>query len=558
MANHFGMGGGLRVGLANAASWACALILWAFAGTEARAGYSYAEVNVTSLGSAAALEIAWDEFVGGSWNGVAGSGSFTTTGVKTLYSPGGTASAPLRLRAVYSGSTLGTYEFGTRSGSSDVFFTGTLSVSGLTPTFTGSATGSTAPGPTPGWKLRYCFLNLGTVPQQYTLGEWNPTTSKFDLSSDGFVTVQPGEQFCADAETGDTTKGKLGWIRKEADGRFTVLKTWDETYAGWEQTTGAPSVTSNFFDSGQTATTTGNTAGGTFGTGTTTQDQNSKDNPSIAFGTATGSASESSLKTGFASVRTAVGEGNAATVKGLAELGGKLDTANTQLDRIGDALTTTPPDTSASVVASGTAASLAIRNYYEDLATDFAGIGGTYTPPTPATTWPFVVGAGTVDLYPLGDAGTVEVVNFAKYLFAWSMAVTLVWWAWRETYNTWVFTTVVPQATAASNTPLLSSGSAGLMAAVISTSMVAIPMVFVTWLGVGAYPSMILTSPFDGLSDGAPTTSAGVWLARLLWLVDYIVPWATVISQIAIRFVYHMTLSGAYALSSTIIKFAVG
>jgi len=544
---------GFGARLAHVASWACALI-WLLASDRAQAQV-YVVVNVSSAYAIAATSMQVEYWNGTSWVGY-GSNVRSSNGALTI-NIAANYTGPWRLRAISGGVDVDMETFGSRITSGVtieiygnlVFSSGSAASLNIT-----STVNLGAAGPSTGWKMRYCFSNVGTVPQDYTLGEWNAGTGKFDLSPDGFVTVAPGEQFCAEAETGTTEKGKLGWLRRGADGVFTVIKTWDETFTGWEQTTGTPSITSSFFDSGQQATTTGNTGGGTFTQGTVVQDTSSKDSPSISFGTATGSASESSVKTGFSSVRSAIGEGNASNAKELQALGGKLDVANSELQRIGDALTTDPPEVDAT--GSGTTASAAVRGEFSDLAAEFAGLGGSYTPPAAATVWPFTVGPATVDLYPLGSSGTVSVVNFAKYLFAWGMAVTLVWWAWRETYNSWIFTTVVPQATAASNTPFLSSGSAGLMAGIISTSMLAIPMVFVTWLGVGAYPDLLASSPFDGLEGGG--SDAETWLNRFLWLADYIVPWATVVAQIGLRFVYHFTLSGAYALSSTIIKFAVG
>jgi len=273
--------------------------VWFLVAHSAQAGYSYAEVTVnTSGGGGLSYSIQFEYQYGGEWIGQASSATFTSGGVKTVYSAGhGQAGTPVRMVLVQ-GSTRGTaFEFGTRIGTSDVFFTGTLTLTGINEgTWTGSATGVTAP-PACGYAYSINLKNEGVGAVQYFVGQ----LSGGIWATEPLGTVPAGGSVNASdsvPEAGDRYAFAIGRMQT---GDFVPVFVF--AVGDWENTCDDPEPV-EVRDNGAPREVPTEPV---LEVKPVVKDTQSKTEPSIDFGTGTTSAKDETLQTGFSSVKTAVG-----------------------------------------------------------------------------------------------------------------------------------------------------------------------------------------------------------------------------------------------------------
>lgn len=496
-------------------------------------GYSYAEVDVTIQPAGyGSYSLQWEYFYGGSWTGQAASAAFSGNGVKTIYSPGhGEPGVPCRLVLVMSGTRGTAYEIGTRVGSSDSAFYGTLNITGINVgTWTGSATGVTPPVAAP-WKLSQPIVNNTLVRRCYSYS----MTGSLGTVRSGTFCLEPGQTYTLNIELpAGEDPGALSFVLQEfnSDGGVTreTSVTVPPSDPAWQQTAGTP--------------TTG--AGTTAPAPAIPTDSTSKTSPGISFNAGASAAKDETLQTGFGAVRRAVAEG--------------ASQAHADAVAIEKAIKDSRPGTpdnsalSSSATSGGTAASSSTASAITGYGSGIAGVSSAVPTVSTAGVWAFAI-PGTsysLDFNPFSIPAFVNSAAVVRSVVSWLLWLGTAWFAWKEAKATFEAIGSVKAAGAASTVPVVSSGTALVMAGIITAACLAIPAALLAW--------MASTGALANITGGLTAALAGAdsLIYKFITVVEAIVPLSLMIYHLLLRWVFSATVGGVYAVSSSIVRFAVG
>jgi len=205
---------------------------------------------------------------------------------------------------------------------------------------------------------------------------------------------------------------------------------------------------------------------------------------------------------------------------------------------------TNSPNTSTQQ-SSGESAAEATRDALTGLVGSIPNGGGSV--PSDVGDWSFTVGAVSMDLNPL-QGQFAGIASFIRNFILWCVTLAYIGFVISHTMETMRAVAAARQASAASATPGISSGTALAMAAAITVAVATIPALLVATLNGGLLTTLGV-SPFAGATGAI---GMGIALANAYIPLDSILTYATA------GLAFQLSIGALFWVATTVIRFLVG
>lgn len=212
-----------------------------------------------------------------------------------------------------------------------------------------------------------------------------------------------------------------------------------------------------------------------------------------------------------------------------------------------------------SQVAAGTAAADAGKTPLETLSGNLTPGDRNERYGSPTSTWIVSVGylgVGSINLDPFSYSWVVALAGFMRNLVTWICGAGLYYRNIKLLINTINTMFTFRQAQTAGTTVLgvnANTLSCIVVAGLITTAMLVVPMYFSDWFGASGLVSMLVTNPFS-----ASGTTGGTILASSVYIVDQFFPLAFMVWCTVSAIAFRAGLAPVLWLVGTVIRFLVG